>query len=45
MVSFKAFLEEFRVKKYHARTKDRFDPHVDVQDHALQEDILHFFSI
>jgi|TARA_Y100000015_G_scaffold10038_1_gene9546 hypothetical protein len=36
------FLEEFRVKKYHARTKDRFDPHVDVQDHASARRYLAF---
>ena len=36
------FLEEFRVKKYHARTKDRFDPHVDVQDHSSARRYLAF---
>ena len=30
------------MKKYHARTKDRFDPHVDVQDHASARRYLAF---
>ncbi len=36
------FLEEFRIKKYHSRSHDRFDVHVDVQDHESARRYLAF---
>ena len=36
------FLEEFRIKKYHSRSHDRFDIHVDVEDHASSKRYLAF---
>ena len=36
------FLEEFRIKKYHSRSHDRFDIHVDVEDHASARRYLAF---
>lgn len=30
----RTFLEEFRIKKYHSNSSDRFDLHVDVEDHS-----------
>ena len=36
------FLEEFRIKKYHSRSHDRFDIHVDVDNHASARRYLAF---
>jgi hypothetical protein len=36
------FLEEFRIKKYHSNSHDRFDLHVDVEDHASARRYLAF---
>ena len=36
------FLEEFRIKKYNGGTSDRFDLHVDIQDHESSRRVLAF---
>ncbi len=36
------FLEEFRVKKYHSNNSDRFDLHVDVENHSSAKRYLAF---
>ena len=36
------FLEDFRIKKYHSRSPDRFDVHVDVGDHGTAVRYLSF---
>jgi hypothetical protein len=36
------FLEEFRIKKYHCNSHDRFDLHVDVEDHKSAKRYLAF---
>lgn len=36
------FLEEFRIKKYHCNSDDRFDIHVDIEDHKSAKRYLAF---
>jgi len=38
----RTFLEEFRLKKYHCNSGDRFDLHVDVEDHPSAKRYLAF---
>jgi hypothetical protein len=38
----RTFLEEFRLKKYHCNSGDRFDIHVDIEDHSSAKRYLAF---